>query len=81
MVKNVEGVVRKTPNLRKLRCIFAYLDCWGKNKNWLPVLDTLSWFETLKFFFNCIMQIFFANFKSSTIARLVNHKVLNCSKI
>lgn len=47
-VNNMERMVTRTPNLRKLRCVFADLGRWGKNENHFPVLDSLSRLETLK---------------------------------
>nr|XP_033510780.1 putative late blight resistance protein homolog R1A-3 [Nicotiana tomentosiformis] len=48
---NMERIVRRTPSLRKLRCIFA--DSWGsgKNEKRFPELDSLSQLETLKVVF------------------------------
>lgn len=56
-VNNMERIVRRTPNLRKLRCVFADLGCWGKNENQFPVLDSLSQLETLKVVFIGISEI------------------------
>ncbi|XP_049392217.1 putative late blight resistance protein homolog R1A-3 [Solanum stenotomum] len=56
-VNNMEKMLRRTPNLRKLRCVFADLGRWGKNENRFPVLDSLSQLETLKVVFVGISEV------------------------
>lgn len=56
-VNNMERMVRRTPNLRKLRCVFTDLGRWGKNENRFPVLDSLSQLETLKVVFVGISEV------------------------
>uniref|UniRef100_A0A1S3ZSD9 Late blight resistance protein homolog R1B-14 n=1 Tax=Nicotiana tabacum TaxID=4097 RepID=A0A1S3ZSD9_TOBAC len=51
--EDMEIIVRKVPNLRKLKCEFADSWGWEKNENGFPVLDSLHRLETLKVhFFN-----------------------------
>ncbi|KAG5608287.1 hypothetical protein H5410_019568 [Solanum commersonii] len=56
-VNNMEKMLRRTPNLRKLRCVFADLGRWGKNENRFPVLDSLSQLEMLKVVFVGISEV------------------------
>ncbi|KAH0681013.1 hypothetical protein KY284_022098 [Solanum tuberosum] len=56
-VNNMERMLRRTPNLQKLRCVFADLGRWGKNENRFPVLDSLSQLETLKVVFVGISEV------------------------
>lgn len=55
--ENMEKTVKKTPNLRKLRCVFAKSWGSGKNKNRFPVLHSLSRLESLKMLFSHIPQV------------------------
>lgn len=54
---NMERMVRRMPNLRKLGCVFTDLGRWGKNENRFPVLDSLSRLETLKVVFIGIPEV------------------------
>ncbi|XP_060185464.1 putative late blight resistance protein homolog R1A-3 [Lycium barbarum] len=56
-VDNMERIAGRTPNLRKLRCIFADSGRWGENENRFPVFDSLSQLETLKAVFTSIPEI------------------------
>ncbi|XP_016495876.1 putative late blight resistance protein homolog R1C-3 [Nicotiana tabacum] len=51
--EDMERIVSKTPNLQKLKCVFADSWGWKKNENGFPVLHSLHRLETLKVhFFN-----------------------------
>ncbi|XP_060183268.1 putative late blight resistance protein homolog R1B-13 [Lycium barbarum] len=54
---NIGRIAGRTPNLKKLRCIFADSGCWGENENRFPVLDSLSQLETLNAVFTSIPKI------------------------